>query len=101
MSAPAKPVDLEAARDLAKRLVHFDMPGTAETIRDMADEIERANVASLDAAAEKETADHEFTWLKKLAREGWERAAQAAHEASDDEAEAYAKDRIASVDVCV
>ncbi len=39
MSA-AKPADLGAARDLARRLAVFDMPGTAETIRDMADEID-------------------------------------------------------------
>jgi hypothetical protein len=44
MSA-AKPVDLTEARDLARRLDVFDMPGTAEMMRAMADEIERLRTA--------------------------------------------------------
>ena len=53
----AKPVDLTEARDLARRLDVFDMPGTASMMRAMADEIERSRgrgmSLELDEAAPK------------------------------------------------
>ena len=62
MTAPAKPVDLAVARQLAHVNDVLDMPGTAVTVRAMADEIEalRETVRVLQDAIRRELDDNDL-----------------------------------------